>query len=903
MCIAVISPSRAEIIRGRVIDAETREVLPGVDLLCSGAYKQNDRDIRYNSHLPTDSLGRFLFFSNTSGKITARLIGYYPKEVNYIAISDNDRDTVDLGDILLKPSEVMMKALEVKGRMRRFTMSGDTIVFHPEAFHLEKGARLEELIAQLPGVEMNGNDLTFNGKPIRVVMNGEKFLGGPGFYNQLPAEAVETIKAYNKASEFSERTGRDDGREDMVLDLKIKKSFLDKFYGDVSGAYQTPKHYDAEATVQRLSESHPMMLTASVNDLAKQRRVAMGRASATMSKGFGREQYGAAGYQHNWNRKEAGQTLRNYWSVSGGVAHDDSWAYRRKDTENFFPGETYNYTASSNYQRSHVLNPNAEARFRRAFNVKNTVSLGATFSHYRLRDRSEYRAAQFDNDPYDVWRQPLAAAFDSLGLPGMLLRNRTREVYEKHSTIVGANASWTHYFKTGSVSLSASVDYNESLRNGLTERNIEHFVGDGTRETLKQSTHTPTNGLTTLLTALGRKWVHRNVLLNVTYRFRDMYQHDVEDFFADDMRDHGNSYDDRYRSDIHSINLGSTINLNAFQLLPKVSWEAVREHEHYGRGNLDTTATRHALLWRPELKVKWKVKKTSALELSYDFRTTQPKLIETLHYRDDRDPLYIREGNSGLRNTHSNTLSLSSNNVNSKRQRMVDLALNFQNNDRVVQYVQTYNPLTSVYTIHPEMVRGGRQEGVKFGYDQGLGNEFRLKSTLNIRFAQTYSYLTRTDETGPLQRNRCNNFSPSEDLTLSYDHLWLKCSVFTIVGMNQLRFSNTSQQNTTLWNERVGADITLEWEHLTINSRLTEYFRHGYLIDAMNNNYLIWNASVTWKFLKNKARLRLEANDILNQIDTFYTQQTAYQNIYTWRNQRHHFVNLSFTYHFDAKKK
>ena len=222
VCIAVISPLRAEIIRGRVVDAETKEALQGVDLLCSGAYKQNGGDIRYSSHLPTDSLGRFLFFSNTSGKITARLIGYYPKEVNYIAISDSDRDTIDLGDIKLKFSEVLMKALEVKGRMRRFTMSGDTIVFHPEAFHLEKGARLEELIAQLPGVEMGGNGLTFNGKPIRVVMNGERLPGGADFYNNLPAEAVETIKAYNKASEFSERTGRDDGRENMVLDLKIK---------------------------------------------------------------------------------------------------------------------------------------------------------------------------------------------------------------------------------------------------------------------------------------------------------------------------------------------------------------------------------------------------------------------------------------------------------------------------------------------------------------------------------------------------------------------------------------------------------------------------------------------------------------------------------------------------------
>lgn len=265
--------------------------------------------------------------------------------------------------------------------------------------------------------------------------------------------------------------------------------------------------------------------------------------------------------------------------------------------------------------------------------------------------------------------------------------------------------------------------------------------------------------------------------------------------------------------------------------------------------------------------------------------------------------LYIREGNPDLHSIHTNNLSLTYSIVNSKRQRMMNLALNFQNRDHAVQYVQTYNPMTNVYTVHPEMVRGSRQGGLKFDYDQGLGSEFRLKSNLNLQYVRSYGYLTRTDETEPLQLNRYSGFSPSESLTLSYDHQWLKCSLFGIVGMNRQRYSKSPQQNTTLWNERVGASITLEWEHLSIASDLTEYVRHGYLVAGMNDNYLLWNASITWKFLNNKARLKLEANDILNQLDTFYAQQDTYQNIYTWREQMHHFANISFTYHFDAKKK
>lgn len=898
----MVSIVKAEIIRGRFVDAETKEALEGVDLLCTGAYRVNGIDKEYFTHIATDSLGRFLFFSNKSGKISAKLIGYYPKEMEYLAISNTERDTLDLGDIKMKVSEVMMKALIVKERARRFTLSGDTIVFHPEAFHLEKGARLEELIAQLPGVEMNGSSLYFNGKPIRVVMNGESLFGNSDFYRKLPAEAVETIKAYNKASEFSERTGKEDGKEDMVLDLKIKKSFLDKFYGEINGAYQTKKHYDANVDVHKLSESNPIMITTSANNLNLQRHSSMGSSSGNRSKGFGQQQYGAAGYQRNWRRTEDGQTLRSLWSVSGGMAHNDRWDRTRQDTENFFPDEEYNYTATSNYNRNHTLNPNAEARIRTAINTKNTVNVFASFDHSRTRNRSDYRSAQFGCDPYELWAQPLTASFDSLS-PGLLLRNRTQSASEGHSTTINANTDWTHYIKDGSLTLTASMNFNEAESDWQTQRYIEYFTDDRLTTMLHQSSHTPDKSLKTNVMVSARKWVHKNVLLEAAYLFNDIRTHSSQDFFENNVYSKANSYDERHTTDSHAARIGTTISLNSLKLMPTMSLTSQHENLDYRRGSIDTTATRHAMLWQPKLKTTWKMNKMSSLELNYSLDTAQPKIVETIHYRDDSDPLYIREGNPNLYNAHNNDISLAFSCANGKRQRMISCALGFHNSDRTIQYVQTYNPGTSVYTVHPEMVRGNRQGSASFNLDQGLGNQFRLKNNMSLQYGRSYGYLTHTDDTKALQLNQCNSFAPSEAVTLSYDHVWLKSSLSTSVAMNQMRFSKAPQQNTTTWRETIKADFTVDLELFTVSTNLTEYLRHGYLISNMNNNYLLWNASATWKFHNNKARLKLEVNDILNQIDTFYAQQSAYQNIYSWREQMHHYINISFTYHFDAKAK
>jgi hypothetical protein len=72
---------------------------------------------------------------------------------------------------------------------------------------------------------------------------------------------------------------------------------------------------------------------------------------------------------------------------------------------------------------------------------------------------------------------------------------------------------------------------------------------------------------------------------------------------------------------------------------------------------------------------------------------------------------------------------------------------------------------------------------------------------------------------------------------------------------------------------------------------------------SMNRNILVWDAAVGWRILKNKARLGLEFDDILNNEDGRRSQQTTYQQTTSWHDFRHHYVGIRFTYHLDAKEK
>ena len=123
------------------------------------------------------------------------------------------------------------------------------------------------------------------------------------------------------------------------------------------------------------------------------------------------------------------------------------------------------------------------------------------------------------------------------------------------------------------------------------------------------------------------------------------------------------------------------------------------------------------------------------------------------------------------------------------------------------------------------------------------------------------------------------------------------------INADRLRFSASPEQNTTLWDNNFGLEAEASFGNFVFSSTITERTRRGYATQEMNKSRLLWDGSVTWKILKSKARLALEFQDILNNEDGYWSNQSAYQHTSTWQDHRHHYVGINFTYHLDAKKK
>ena len=879
--------AHADIIRGQVVDADTKEPLPDASIKYSMKFDQNSYMVGSTT---ADSIGIFTFHADMRATIEVSMLGYYTKSKTVMPLSDSRKDTLDVGAIELKMSSQMLQMVEVKGRARRFTVRGDTIVFNPEAFHLQEGARLDELIRKLPGVQVdNEGKLSWNGKPIRLTMDGESLFGGDNLINKLPAEAVQDIKAYNKASDFAERTGKQDGEEDMVLDLTIKPGFLDRWYGDIKAGYQSPKYYEGELSMNRLSKSDPVMVFADANNIERRHRRYMGGWGVSYSNGFGSEVGGAAGYQHNWLRNQGKEELKSNYSFSGGLAHDDRHSNDRTEIENYFPDAAVNRQNVNSYLHTHELNPNFRADMRWRIDTLNTISLRFETEH--KNKRSQMRQTTEQEEYVGEGYVPTLSQLESMRDEG-------------HETMLRFGANSSHQLaKEGTLGTNFLLTYTNGKTDSWTERTITDYQGGNLSSILNQYAHTPLSKLTTEAGLNYRFWATKHWQLFTAYRLAFNRNHSREDFMTDGEADAANSFNNRYHRDMHMAEISSTFDLSSVKLMPKVVGRWQRETQDYERGLLDTAAVRHRFLVEPSFKGTWKMKKNMNLELNYAFSTQQPELLKTIGYRDMTNPLYITEGNPNLQDSHINDFSLKYNLILSRQQISLGASVSYRTVDHTTVNALSYDPETAIYTSRPEYVKGSQTWSFQLNYDHGLGELFRLENEFSLNLSRHYGYLTLLPTQTERTLNRQSNFHPKNNFTFSYDKDWLKASIFANINANRLHFSASPEQNTTLWDNDFGINFEATVGNFVLSSWISQNMRRGYAAQSMNINYMLWDGSITWKILKNKANLKLEFEDLLNNEDGFYSQQEAYQQLSSWSDFRHHYVGLTFTYHLDAKKK
>jgi hypothetical protein len=153
----------------------------------------------------------------------------------------------------------MMKEAEVTARVAQVEMKADTFVFNADAYRMPEGSMLEELVKKLPGAEIDDEgNIKINGKSVsKIMVDGKEYFQNDTkmALKNLPSKLIKKLKSYDKKSDYSRITGIDDGEEETVLDLSVKKGMKDGWVGNFDAAYGTEDRYSGKANVNRFMDN------------------------------------------------------------------------------------------------------------------------------------------------------------------------------------------------------------------------------------------------------------------------------------------------------------------------------------------------------------------------------------------------------------------------------------------------------------------------------------------------------------------------------------------------------------------------------------------------------------------------------------------------------------------------
>jgi len=146
---------------------------------------------------------------------------------------------IDAGTINLAVLVVEMEALVVSVDHVPFVNRRDTLDYNARAFVTRPNATVEELLARLPGIEVDADGtVRAQGEEVRnVLVDGKEFFGSDPTIatRNLPADAIERIQVYDKQSDMAEFTGIADGQEERTINLELREDARRGYFGQAVG--------------------------------------------------------------------------------------------------------------------------------------------------------------------------------------------------------------------------------------------------------------------------------------------------------------------------------------------------------------------------------------------------------------------------------------------------------------------------------------------------------------------------------------------------------------------------------------------------------------------------------------------------------------------------------------------
>lgn len=861
-------PAIAYTIGGTVTDTD------GEPLIAASVRLLSPKDSTAVNGMVTDADGRFLLKNIKAGRyiVEASYVGYDSRFIDARVRSAN----VSLDTIVLSPSSIMLKETVVTGIKTPITVKEDTVEFNADSYRTAPNAVVEDLLKRLPGVEVGSDgSITANGQTVKkILVDGKEFFSDDPTVasRNLPVEMVDRLQVVNRKSDLARLTGVDDGEDETVINLTVKKGMQNGWFGNVEAGYGTDDRYKASFNVNRFWDGNQVTFIGganNVNDLGftdgtsgRFRRFG-GERGITSSQAFG--------VNFNVGREEI---LR----VGGNVMYSrsDRNTVQRSDRQYLFTDST-SYYNSSKTARDMGNNVRADLRIQWKPDSMNTLDFQPNVSYNHSNswslDSTLTSAGDLRRSPVTQSINRQQSRGNSWEFGGRLIYNhqfrsrpgRSMSLFMNYrfSNVRerSTNFSWNKFFQ-----MSDSVDVYDQFADNHTWANT--ISG---RLSWTEPLGNPSNG--NFLTLAYR----------IQYRWNDAdkltYEHPVTfpegwsgPFIIDPELVFSESLSNRFRNDFmtQNIRLGFKHVQRKSSIDVGVSAVPSMSKSEDLINSAKNIPERWVWNFAPYLRYRWKPSKTHALNIDYMGRSSQPSIAQLQPVEDVSDPLNIVKGNPDLDPTFTHNLRLRFHNFNPQAQRSIMTMFDARLEQNSIVSNTTFNPQTGGrYTTYENVNGVWSLRGMNM-----ISFPFRNKLwTFNNHFMAFYSNSVGFNNG---KRNRSGSFMANESFGIAFRPENLEFELRPRYSLQTVSNSLQTSVGKTVHTYGGGFNATYNVPMgLVLTTDLNFSATRGYA-EGFDENKWMWNASITYQFLRGRqASVSLKAYDLLRQNSNISRSITA----------------------------
>lgn len=898
-------------IKAIVVDSIENEP---VEMAVAALYSKDGKLLK---GVATDNRGEFTL-SNirlSSYNLIVTLLGYDTVRISLPQTRFNKR-VVNLDTIRLQISDFMLTDVTITAEPPELVIKEDTLEYNAAAFKVAEGAVVEDLIKRLPGMEVDtdGNIKKPDGKQVnRVFVDGKEFFGDdPKMATKnLTADIVDKVQVIEKKSDMAILTGIDDGEEETIINITIKKGMKQGWMGNVTSGLgaltqdnkdNTPR-YSENLMVNRFLENDQITFIANANNVNNQ-----GSSDRGNNVRSGRGSGGRSGItSSNTFGVNTAKIINDKLKFAGNVRYNysDSYAENDRFRQNLLK-DSVSYRKQLSTDRDYSNNFTFDGRLEYQMDSSTMIVLNPHISYNYSKSNSTSHQITMAGDK-DSSKVNESNSFDRLQSDGLTTRlnlNISRKLSAKGRQI-SLGASYSLNKSTGSgENNSENIFYKSPNRNRfydqITQSNQDRYSYDAS---LSYVEPVGTNNYL--------DFSYNISVANTKNRKETLdYDEDTGDYTYVDpdfnISSESENINQNIRANFRSVRQNYTYNVG-LRVAPTKTTGRTFINDWYADGSdsiVNPERGRTAANYAPQLDFTYRFSNTRELRknlrLRYNGSSNLPSVSQLDPTPNNTNPLHIRSGNPDLLSafTHNISMNYDFNNRESQKVFTVNLSHRFIQN-QIINYTQ-YEEGTGVQYSSPINENGtwNMNGNVYFAKPFDNAKRLRFSSRSGFGYNNNIGYMTVEKQS---QRNISKTINGSQELNLSYSN-----DLFYGQVRGRLNYSktsntvSTSQNGMETFNYSVEYSTTLTLPYSWSVTSNINYTANRGLSTGYNLNEIIWNAQLSKQFLKqNKGSIRLQVNDILQQRLSVRRNVTANYIEDVRNNAMTGYFMVSFAYRFN----